>query len=566
MKKLKISFLLFLIAVSQFLAGCKAEPSAELPVKTDHPPLASDETVIQASTAEAESPASVKELATSPAYGDKVIYHLQYQPESLNPICYNDAISKYLFRVLYNGLVRYDKDLKLIPDLAGTWEISNDQRSITFTIKPGIKWHDGFPFSIDDVIFTSRMICDQKLSSIPKEPFLNIDTIESLSPLKIKIDYFKASYLNLSAWKVGILPKHICVQADLDHLNRHPIGTGPFRFVEWIPNTQIVLEANQEYFDGSPYLNQFIFKIVPDLSAAFLQMINGEIDLMNLKVDYYVKQADTIQFKEKFNVFHWPSSQSFSLILFNLDNPLFLDLKVRRAINHAVNVQRMISDVLYGYGQQISGPFPRNSWTYDESVFPVKYSTAEASSLLSEAGWKDNDNDGILESGNKEFAFQLIVAGENYRYLNSAKLVIEDLKQIGIKAELIICENQMFLAKADSHNFEAMLTGWKQDEDSNPFSDWHSSSIPEKNVRTGYNYSGLKNSQIDKIIEEILLTSDQEKLTALFHQFHRKIAEELPGIFLFSADTMAAVNKRIKGIEMGVAGFYNNPERWYVPE
>ncbi|HEY5512564.1 MAG TPA: ABC transporter substrate-binding protein, partial [Geomonas sp.] len=261
-----------------------------------------------------------------PACGDSLVTGSIGEPSNLIPLLSSDSASSDIAGMVYNGLVRYDKNLKLEGDLARSWEVSADGLSITFKLRPGVKWHDGAEFTSRDVLYTYRVTVDPKTPTAYSEDFKQVQRAEALDPYTFRVSYAKPFAPALASWGMPILPAHLLEGKDITKspLSRNPVGTGPFVFKQWIPGQKVVLDANPGYYEGKPYLARYIYRIIPDSSTMYMELKAGGIDMMGLSPVQYQRQTDTREFLERFNKFRYPAS-AYSYLGYNLRLPLFQD-------------------------------------------------------------------------------------------------------------------------------------------------------------------------------------------------------------------------------------------------
>lgn len=480
----------------------------------------------------------------------------------LLPLFASDSATADISGKIFNGLTKYDKNLNITGDLAESWSISKDGKEIIFYLKKGIKWHDGREFTADDVIFTYRSVTDPKNPTPYSSNYGPVMEVKAIDKYTIKITYSKPFAPALESWGMGILPKHLLEGKDLlnSPLNRNPIGTGPFKLKEWITGQRIILNRNEEYFEGTPFFERIISRIIPDPSTMFLELRFGGIDYMGLTPAQFKHYGQKSDFKKYFNVYRYPSF-SYTYIGYNLKNPLFQDKRVRQAIAHAINKREIIEGVLLGYGTQCTGPFPPSSWAFNPKVKDFEYSPEKAKRILSELGWKANSK-GILTKNGMKFSFTLLLNQGNEARLKTAQIVKEQLRQIGIELNIRVLEWQSFLELVTKRQFQAVLLGWSLSRDPDLFDIFHSSK-----TRPGeFNFVGYSNGEVDNLIEKARETLNREDRKKLYWKIHELIAEDQPYTFLYVPDAIIAVNKRIKGIESAPAGIWHNYIHWYVPK
>ena len=500
---------------------------------------------------------------SQPAYGDTIIQASIGDASYLNPVLASDSASGDINGYVYNGLVKYDKNLKLVGDLAEFWNISGDGLVITFHLRKNVNWHDGEPFTSEDVKFTYEKLVDPNTRTPYASDYLIVDRLEIIDPYTVRIIYKEPFSPGLESWGMGIVPRHIFERGDFNNhpANRHPIGTGPYKFVEWKTDERIVLEVNEDYFEGRPYINRIIYRIVPDQAVQFLELRKGTIDTMGLTPDQFQKEAVSKEFQDKNNKFRYPSF-GYTYFGYNLKNPLFKDKRVRRAITYAINRQEIIDGVLLGLGQISTGPFPPTSWAYNKTVPVYEHNPEKAKELLYKSGWQDSDGDGILDKDGKPFSFTLMTNQGNKMRQLCATIIQSNLKQMGIRVKIRILEWASFIHQyIDKKNFDAVILGWSLSRDPDQYSIWHSSQMKEGQ----YNFVSYSNPEIDRLLVEGRRTFDMEKRKEIYHKIHTILAEEQPYTFLYVADALPVVHKRFHGIEVAPAGIGYNFIKWYVP-
>ena len=483
--------------------------------------------------------------------------------QRLLPPLASDGASGDVSGWIFNGLVKYDKNVNLVGDLAESFEASEDCRTATFHLRKGVRWHDGPELTAADVDFTYRKMIDPKVATPYSGDFERVKELTVLDPYTVRVTYKEPFAPGLASWGMGILPKHLLDGKDINasELNRKPVGTGPYRFQEWVSGQRIVLKANDDYFEGRPHVDQYIYRIIPDTSTMFLELKAGGLDYMGLTPLLFQRQTDTPLFRKNFNKFRYPAF-AYTYMGYNLQDPKFQDRRVRQAIAHAVDKKSIIQGVLLGLGRPATGPFPPESWAYDTTVRDYPYDPEKAKSLLKEAGWSDSNGDGVLDKNGVPFRFTLLTNQGNEERAKNAEIIQQNLSKIGIRVDIKILEWQALLHEfIDKRKFDAIILGWSLGRDPDAYDIFHSSKTKEGE----FNFVSYKNPRVDELLLEGRKTCNQEKRTEIYHEIHRLIAEDQPYTFLYYPEALPVIHKRFTGIEPSPIGIWYNFKDWQVP-
>jgi len=502
--------------------------------------------------------------AAKPAYGDTLIEASIGEPSNLLPVLASDSASSDINGLVYSGMVRYDKNFVLEGDLARSWDISEDGRTITFHLREGVTWHDGQPFTSADVLFTYQLYIDPKTPTSYAESYRQVTSASAPDPLTFVVKYDKPYAPALASWGVSILPKHLLegMEVTKSPLSRQPIGTGPYVFKEWIAGEKIVLEANPDYYEGRPYIKRVVYRVIPDQSTQFLELQSGGLDYMGLTPIQFSTQTDTPAFKRHFNKYRYLSF-SYTYLGYNLERPLFQDRRVRQALTHALNKQEIIDGVLLGLGQPATGPYKPDTWVYNPNIKRYPYDPERARQLLAEAGWSDSDGDGILDKDGRKFSFTIVTNQGNDLRAKTGEIIQRRFREVGVEVKLRVIEWASFLKEfINPGNFDATILGWSTGPEPDQYNIWHSSKTGPREL----NFVKFKNREVDEQLELGRRTFDQAERKRHYDRIQEILAEEQPYTFLYVAESLPAVAKRFRGIEPAPAGITYNFIKWYVPE
>jgi len=492
-------------------------------------------------------------------YGDAYVDSSIGDASVLNPVLSSDSASNDIIGLLFNGLVKVDKDLRIIGDLATSYEVKRGGLEIVFHLRPDVRWHDGHPFTAEDVLFTYQKLRDPKVQTPYGDNFLDVYDVSAPDAYTVRVLYKEPYAPGLLSWAMGVLPKHVYKDGDFNThpANRKPIGTGPYRFKEWKSDQYILLEANPDSFEGKPFLQRYIYRIIPDQSVQFLEMRNQSIDTMNLTPDQY-KAYDSIF--ENHQRFRYPAFK-YIYMGFNLRNPLFSNVRVRKALGMAIDRDQIVQGITLGLGHRLSGPYAIRSWAYNKDVLPLPFDVAEARALLKEAGWTPGP-DGKLQKDGKPFRFTLMTNQGNKVRALCAEVIQRQLAVLGIDVQVRIIEWSTFIKEfIDKKNFEAIVMGWSTGLDPDNFGIWHSSQQKEGQ----YNFCSYSNPEVDRLLIAGRRTFDPVRRQEIYRKIHKHIAADVPYVFLYCPDELVAIHKRFQGPEVAPAGIGWNFREWWVP-
>lgn len=499
-----------------------------------------------------------------PVPGDSLVEASIADGRTLIPFLADDTASSDVCGRIFSGLVKYGRDLELVGDLARSWEVSADNLTIVFHLRDGVKWHDGSPCTSADVKFTFEAILDPKNACPYAGSYRDIEEIAAPDPLTVVFRYREPYAPALPKLGMGVIPRHLLEGKDLrgSAFGRRPVGNGPFVFREWRTDEHTILEANPAYYEGRPYLDRWVTRVIPDLAVQYLEFITGGVDVMGLTPYQYRFRSETEAFRRVGAKYAYRNGD-YSYIGYNLLDPLFQDVRVRRALSLAVDRKRIIEGVLLGLGETVTGPFWKGTWSYNDAVPELPYDPPAARALLEAAGWRDSDRDGVREKDGRPLRFKLITNQGNKVREDVAVIVQRQWAEVGVAAEVQVIAWPTFLSEfIDRKKFQAVVLAWTMPVDPDLYNVWHSDSTGEGEL----NFISYRNPEVDDLIIQGVRTFDREERRAIYHRIHELIALDQPYTFLYTPYSLTAVNRRIRGIDPAPAGLSWNFTRWWVPE
>jgi peptide/nickel transport system substrate-binding protein len=481
---------------------------------------------------------------TRKPYGGTLVWGTCHKPTIINPILSTYSISASLVQIIFNGLVRINSKGEIEPDLAESWDISNDGLIYTFYLRKGVKFHDGKECTAFDVKFTYDKIIDPQVNSPFRESFQRVNAFEAVDKYTFKVVLREPCAPFIYRMIRYMMPKHILEGKDLNKtdFNFHPIGTGPFKFKEWTKDGQIILEHNLDYYEGRPYLDRIIVKSYSDSRMLWTALMRGEIDFMLfIERDDYQVLKDDPAFKS-----YAISTDYYYALTYNLNDPILIDKRVREAIAYGVDRKSLIERVAGGYGLECKGPFHPECLGFNPSVKPLDYHPEKSQELLAQAGWQDTDNDGILEKNGEELEIRVLVDTRNEVFKRIAMVLRQQLQEIGIKIEAVLFndENELteeFLRKnRPQARLKLFLAGYVE----NIAEDWGSKESKRANKLWIYN-----NEKVDRLIELGEMTLEEDERQKIYQEIHQIIYADQPACFLYFRFEFHAVSKNFKNTD-----------------
>jgi len=475
---------------------------------------------------------------------------LSANPSRLNPILATDSASGEISSFLFNGLIKYDKYQKhIIPDLAENFYFKNN-KTLVFKLKKNVYWHDGKRFDADDVIFTYKLLISPKIASPYSSGFRFVKDVKKLDKYTIEVEYKEPYFKALETWMMGILPAHILKDEKNimnSSFNTHPIGTGPYKLEKLEFSKDIILSANEKYFEHPPYIDKISFHVIADSMTRFLMLKSYKLDIGSLSPIEYEKKLNKDFFKH-FNIYE-NISLSYTYLGFNLRKKKFQDPRVRKALSLAIDRDEIVNIMFFGHAKVCKGPFLPTSAAFNPNVKKPKRDLKRAKELLKEAGY---DKDHPLE-------FEIATSNSNPTRPYVAQIIQHQLKQAGVVVKLRIMEWQAFLNMVVfPHKFDTVILGWGLSPTPDPRLFWHSKS----DVKGGFNFVGYHNKKLDKLIDQSEKIVDRDKLAKIWQKMFKIIVDDNPYLFLYIPTSISAVSKEIEGIEPLPSGYWYNYIDW----
>ncbi|MBE0495950.1 MAG: peptide ABC transporter substrate-binding protein [Campylobacterales bacterium] len=468
-------------------------------------------------------------------------------PSRFNPILATDSASSSITRWLFNGLVRYDKDGNIEPELAQSYAFLSPTL-LEFRLRNDVFWSDGAPFSAKDVLFTYEAILSPEIFTPYSSGFSHVESVEIVDEYTLHVRYKYPYFKALEIWMMEVLPHHLLKDEKAlmtSRFNQTPVGTGPYILETFALSKNIVLRANPHYFEGKPKPERLVFHFLPDNATEFMMLRSQKLDLSSITPLQHERQLDA-GFHDFYAV-HESIAHSYAYVGLNLEDPKFQDPRVRQALSLAIDRQELVDILLFGHGEVCTGPFLPRTNAFNPEVKAPQQESEKAKALLAQAGY----------TAENPLEFTLIASSGSRAA--TAEVLQYQLAKAGILMRIRVMEWQAFLNTVIlPRRFEAVLLAWNLGLKSDAYSIWHS----ESRRKGGFNFVGYANGHVDALIKEAERTVDGEKFGKIYREIYRHIAEDVPYLFLYIPKSLSVVNRAITPVEPAFIGITHNLEKW----
>jgi peptide/nickel transport system substrate-binding protein len=497
--------------------------------------------------------------------GGTMISAMIGEPSSLISMIAGEAPSSAISANIFNTLLKYNKNLDLTGELVDSWQISPDQKSITFKLKSNLKWADGKPLTSADVLWTWQAVTDDKNGSPYASDYQLVKNAEALDPLTFRVTYNEPFAPAMDSWAgLQILPKHLLEGQDLHttSFTHKPVGSSFYKLDNWTAGQNIQLSRNPSSVLGPANIDKLVSRIIPDNSAQFLELMADNIDTMGLDPTQFSRIVPARpKLNQTLNLYKELGS-GYTYLGFNLKRQPFDDVRVRKAINYAIDKQEIIDGVYLGLGINIASPYkPGTRWS-NPNLKNYPYDPIKAKTLLKEAGFVA-DSDGVLVRDGKPLSFE-ILTNQNKEREKSAVLIQRRLKALGIQVTIRPLEWASFISNfIKKGDFDVVILGWGLGLDPDQFNIWHSS----EQGGDKFNFIGYSNPTVDKLLVQGRMELNPDKRQSIYHEFAKELLEDSPIVYLSAGYGLSAIHKRVKGIVDPIppAGVGYESEKWFIP-
>ncbi|NLK19491.1 MAG: glutathione ABC transporter substrate-binding protein [Synergistaceae bacterium] len=445
----------------------------------------------------------------------------------------SDVYSANVIRQIYSNLVQVDENMEIVPDLAEGWDNPDDVTWV-FHLRKGVKFHNGEPFTAADVKYTFERLLDPKTASPGATHLKEVESMEAVDDHTLKIVTkrpFAPMLMSLTRYETAILNQKAVEAAGADYGSKAAVGTGPFKFESWSRGDKVVLVRNDEYFGGPAGVEKLVYRGIPEDATRLVELESGGIDLIPGNFPY--QEFANIEKDDRYETYRVPAMSTLYMGL-NTEVKPFGDVRVRKAMNYAVDKQAIIDAVYFGLGAPARGPLSPVIWGFDPERKPsYPYDPNKARELLKEAGFADG--------------FDMTIYSDNRTERRSAAELIQAyLAEVGIRAQIELMEWSALLSTSAKGIGGAFMLGWTGtgDADGGLTPVYHSANIGSSN-RFRY-----KSETIDALIEKGMATLDLDARRKVYAEAQEACNEECPLVFMISQELVGASSKKVQGFKL----------------
>lgn len=529
-----------LIAATALFAACKGR-------ETPAPPPA---------------PVTTTQVAPAqPAFGGQLVRRLETDVDTLNYILHTSEDERQVLQYLYDPMIDFDANLEPIPGTIAKWEIADGGKTYVLHVDPRAKFSDGQPVTAEDVIFTLEKILDEE--SIQFSAWfegLDREQTQAVDEKTARVVFKEPRVTQLIAFNIGVLPRHVYGQGDFKKI-RAVVGNGPYVLDRRVGGKTIALKRNESYWRDKPWIDSVLFRVISDDNVAWNALKRGEVHVARVNNDTWEREKDSVSDRIDF---HNTWLLSWNCVPWNMQDPLFQDVRVRRALAMAFDRQAVIDRLYHGQARAISGPFLPDSWAANPEVHPVEFNLQAAAGLLGSAGWRDSDNDGLVDRNGKPFSFVMLVTAGSKASTDQSQIFQDALRRLGIQMEIQTLDGPAFFDRIVKGEYQAAMLAWTNDPDPDPYSLFHSSQKPP----AGMNVVHYANAEVDELLAEGRTTFDRTRRAEIYHQVHDIIASDQPYLFTVQVGMKWAVDKRVRNVQaakgVGLFLWHPGPYAWWL--
>jgi peptide/nickel transport system substrate-binding protein len=477
---------------------------------------------------------------------------------------YSQEVNQYL---LFLPLLRLDAELQLEPLLASDWEIVGDTAAV-FRLRRDVRWHDGAPTTAHDVAFTLQRVLDPATTYPNGDYFANWTGATATDSFTVHVSFRPHADPLAGVPLLPIMPAHVLDSIPSERMrqapfNKRPIGNGPFRFVEYRANDRWIFEANPDFpeaLGGRPYLDRIVWRVIPDATAQVAEITTGAADMtLTPPGDEFARLSAQAGMRG----IDRPSRQ-YAMIIWNGRVAPLNDARVRHALTMAIDREQIIRTLRGGYGTVAVGPVAPFHWAYDEQLQPLPFAPDSARALLTAAGLRDHNGDGVLDlPDGRPFQIELKLPAGSAINRDMAEMIRSNLAGIGVRVVARPVDGATMLGDVTgrARNFQGVILAWNSAIRLNLRDIFHSAE------RDGaFGAAGYRNVRVDSLIDGVQFARNREEAEPMYQELQRLLRDEQPWSFLYYYSDLVLVRDRLQGVEMDIRGALVNVQDWWVTD
>ncbi len=494
----------------------------------------------------------------SPSVGGTAIVALADEPDVLNSLIRTTAVAGTVLSLVQASLAEMGEDRQWHPMIAGSWQVAPDSLAITYHLRPW-RWQDETPLTAADVQRSFELLRDPVIGSPRADHLRSVVSCVVLDSTTVRYTFAVPQPEPVQATAHSLLPAHRVRELDRAAvgswpLNRDPLASGPFRLASWEPGRQLVLEPNPAFPLARPWLDRVVLRILPDETARILALEAGEVDMV---ADIPAATARRLANDDRIDL-HGVDGRVFGFVMWNVRRPTLQEPSVRLALSLAMDRQRLVHDLLGGFGEPAASYLPPVLWNHHPTLEADPCRPDSARALLERAGWRDSDGDGVRDRDGVPMRLDVIYRGGDAQRDNGAALLRQNLRAVGVGCELRSLELGTALDFLREGRFDAFLGEFQANLYADP------TPLVGSGATDRFNFGGYANARVDSLLAVALAETDRDRSRPTWHALQEELAADQPAAVLYYLRQVVAVNSRLRDVRPHMLGPMNNITEWWI--
>lgn len=497
--------------------------------------------------------------------GGSIVRRLEGDPTTLNYVLQTTEDEAQVLSLLYDPLIAVDQNLEPVAATAARWEVLDGGKTFVLHLDPRATFSDGQPVRATDVVFTLNKILDEESPQFSAW-FASLDReqTKAIDERTVRVAFQEPHAGRIHSFHIGVMPEHVYAKENFGKTTK-VVGNGPYVLKRRQRNRGILLERREDYWREKPHLQSILFKPIADDATAWRALQRGEVDVSRVNNDVWNRVKDDPAVRRDIE-FHSVYQLAYNAIAWNLDDPILSDARVRRALAMAFDRQSVIDRLYAGQARVVTGPFTPDQPAANPEVSAIEFNPTAASGLLSSAGWRDTNGDGVLDREGKPFALTLLIVAGSAPSRDQAQVFQESLRAIGVQLEIRALDEAAFYGQVLERNFQAAYLSWVNEFDPDPSDLFHSGQL----APAGMNVIGYRNAEADQLMDEARVELDPAQRRRLYHELHDVLARDQPYLWTVQVAEKWGVRRRVQNVQhskgAGLFHWWPGARGWWVRE